>query len=186
MRKAIISFVMSVRASAQKEQFGSHWTDFHNFEYFSKTPQQIQVSLKSEKNNGYLTCKAIYIKNTSRPVLIRMRTFSDKHCRENQNTHLCSITFFSNIVPFKRQRGKSFYSRTGQRRQYGSCASHAEYVRLYIYIYIYIHTHTHTHTHTLAHTHTHTHTEYAILAVMPLQQWLHQSAWNLHYTYINP
>jgi len=29
LRKATISFVMSVRLSVLMEQFGSHWTDFH-------------------------------------------------------------------------------------------------------------------------------------------------------------
>jgi hypothetical protein len=29
LRKAAISFIMSVRPSVRMEQFGSHWTDFH-------------------------------------------------------------------------------------------------------------------------------------------------------------
>ena len=29
LRKATISFVMSVRPSVRLEQLGSHWTDFH-------------------------------------------------------------------------------------------------------------------------------------------------------------
>jgi len=29
VRKATISFVMSVRLSVRMEQLGSHWTDFH-------------------------------------------------------------------------------------------------------------------------------------------------------------
>jgi hypothetical protein len=53
LRKATISFVMSVRM----EHLVSHWTDFHEFLYLSifrkKTRfLKIQVSLKSDKNNG--------------------------------------------------------------------------------------------------------------------------------------
>jgi hypothetical protein len=29
LRKATVSFVMSARPSLRFEQFGSHWTDFH-------------------------------------------------------------------------------------------------------------------------------------------------------------
>jgi hypothetical protein len=30
----------------------------------------------------------------SRSVVVRMKNVSDKSCRENQNTHLCSVTYF--------------------------------------------------------------------------------------------
>ena len=49
---------MYVRPSVVKDQLGSHWTDFHESWYFSifrKITEKIQVSLKSEKNNGYFT-----------------------------------------------------------------------------------------------------------------------------------
>jgi len=39
------------------EYLGSHWTDFHeilNFGIFKKSDGKNQVSLKSDKNNGYL------------------------------------------------------------------------------------------------------------------------------------
>jgi len=64
LRKATISFVMSVRPFVRMEQLGSHWTDFHEiymsifrkmfnlYEYLSKN---VQVSLKSDKNNRYFT-----------------------------------------------------------------------------------------------------------------------------------
>jgi hypothetical protein len=38
------------------EQLGFHWTDFHEILYlclFGKSVEQIQVSLKYEKNNGH-------------------------------------------------------------------------------------------------------------------------------------
>jgi hypothetical protein len=44
--------------SFRMEQLGSHWTDFHEILYlriFRKYVEKIQVSLKSDKNNGYFT-----------------------------------------------------------------------------------------------------------------------------------
>jgi hypothetical protein len=44
--------------SFRMEQHGSHWTDFMKFGFlriFRKSVEKIQVSLKSDKNNGYLT-----------------------------------------------------------------------------------------------------------------------------------
>jgi hypothetical protein len=60
LRKATISFVMSVRPSVsiRMEQLDSRWTDFHeilHFSVFRKTVEKIQVSLKSDKNNGHFT-----------------------------------------------------------------------------------------------------------------------------------
>jgi hypothetical protein len=57
LRKAIISFVVSVCLSVRVEQLGSHWKDFHEILYFSifrKSANKIQVSSKSDKNNGIL------------------------------------------------------------------------------------------------------------------------------------
>jgi hypothetical protein len=62
LRKATISFVMSVclavrpsvRPSVRMEQFGFHWTGFHEILYFSifrKSVEKIQISLKSGKKN---------------------------------------------------------------------------------------------------------------------------------------
>jgi hypothetical protein len=42
--------------SVGMEQLGSHWMDFHEILYvFSKIVAEIQVSLKSDNNNGYFT-----------------------------------------------------------------------------------------------------------------------------------
>ena len=48
--------------------------------------------------------------------------------------------------------------------------------------YKYARARAHTYTHT--HTHTHTHTGCLILVAFPLQQWLHERASLLRYTYI--
>ena len=77
-RKVTISFVMSVRPSVRMEQLGFHWMDFQEVWYLLK---KIQVSLKSDKNNGHFAqILCIYI-----PLWIhlRMRNVSDKSCRQN-------------------------------------------------------------------------------------------------------
>jgi len=57
VRKIAISFVMSARPSVCIE-LGSHWTAFHKIWYlgiFRNYVDEIKVSLKSDKNNGYFT-----------------------------------------------------------------------------------------------------------------------------------
>jgi len=77
-------------------------------------------------------------------ILLRMRNFSDKSCRENQNTFCVQWLFFlSKIEPFMRKCGKIWYSQTGHRWQYGACALHAGYLRLQ----------------------THTHSQYVLLII---------------------
>jgi hypothetical protein len=82
---------MSVCPSVRIEQFGSHWTDFHQIWYLiilPKSVQKTQGSLKSHKMTGTVredlgTCMAI-----PRTVLLGMRIDSEKKSRrENQNTY---------------------------------------------------------------------------------------------------
>jgi hypothetical protein len=50
--------------SVHMEHLGSHWTDFHEIWYlriFRTSVEKIQVPLKSDKNNGYLTWISMYI-----------------------------------------------------------------------------------------------------------------------------
>jgi hypothetical protein len=64
LRKATISFVMSVRLSVRMLQLGSHWMNFHKILYFSffrKSVEKIQVSLKSDETNGYFTLTHMHI-----------------------------------------------------------------------------------------------------------------------------
>jgi hypothetical protein len=53
LRKATI-----ICPSIRMKQLGSQWTDFHevlHLSIFLKSVQKIQISLKSDKNNGYCT-----------------------------------------------------------------------------------------------------------------------------------
>jgi hypothetical protein len=52
-----MSVRLSVCVSVHMEQLGSHWMDFHEILHlmiFQKSVEKIQVSLKSDKNSGYL------------------------------------------------------------------------------------------------------------------------------------
>jgi len=77
------------------EQLGSHWTDFHEIWYlgtFRKSVKEIQVSLKSDKNNQYFTYTFI-----SRSILLRNEKCWDESCTENQNTHFMFSNYFFRI-----------------------------------------------------------------------------------------
>jgi hypothetical protein len=97
-RKATIRLVMSVRLSLRMDKLSSHWTDFHYIWYFRiflKSVEKIQVSLKSDKNNGHFTWRPIHIFFIiSRYFLLRMRNVSYRSCRENQNTYFVFKNFF--------------------------------------------------------------------------------------------
>jgi len=87
-KKTKISFVMSVRLPARMQQLGSHRTGFHEIWYFSifrNFIEKIRVSeyltqiidiLHEDLNKFFI----IY-----RSVLLRMKNFSRKICRETQN-----------------------------------------------------------------------------------------------------
>jgi hypothetical protein len=58
LRKATISFVMSVRPPARMEQLGCHLTDFHkilSLPVFRNSGEEFLVSLKFAENNEYFT-----------------------------------------------------------------------------------------------------------------------------------
>jgi hypothetical protein len=99
-RKATMSFVKCISPSVRMGQLGSHWTDFHEIWYlhvFQKSVEKIRVSLKSDKNNSTLYeafCIYTFV-TVSRWILLRMRNFSDKSCRENQNTRFNFNIYFS-------------------------------------------------------------------------------------------
>jgi hypothetical protein len=55
---------MSVRLAVRMEELGFQWKDLHEIWYlslFRKSVEKIQVSLKSDKNDGYFTWRSMYI-----------------------------------------------------------------------------------------------------------------------------
>jgi hypothetical protein len=80
------------------EQLGSPWTALHEICYLSISQncvENIQVSLKSDNNSRYFTEDECIFKIIPHSILFRMRTVSDRRCREHKKTHiLYVITFF--------------------------------------------------------------------------------------------
>ena len=67
--------------ASSRLSFGSQWTDFHGIWYltiFRKSVEKIQVSLKSDNNNRYCTCRPIYIIGLSRSILLITGNVSQK------------------------------------------------------------------------------------------------------------
>jgi len=56
--------------------------------------EKIQISLKSDKNDATLREDQYTFWIVSRSIL-RVRNFSDKFCRQNQDTHFIFSNFFS-------------------------------------------------------------------------------------------
>ena len=70
---------------------------------FGKYVEKIQVSSKSDKNNGYFTWRRNTYLIISRSILIRIRNISGKSLEKIKTHILCSITFFfSKIVSIMR------------------------------------------------------------------------------------
>ena len=165
MRKVTISFIMSVLLAVCIEKLGCHWTDFHevwHLSTFRKSVQKIQVSLETTGITGTLHEDQCVFLIIPRSVLPRMRNVSDKSCRVNQNIRLRSITFFSKIVPFYYKSAKMYILEPDRLRLTLWCMRIACWIPTAI----------------------NTHSEYVILITFLLQQWLHERAAMLHYTYI--
>jgi hypothetical protein len=72
--------------------------DFHEiyFIIFLKSVEEIQDSLKSNKNNGNLNEDQYTFLVISLSVLLRVENVSDKLCRENQNIRFIFNNIFEN------------------------------------------------------------------------------------------
>ena len=98
------------------ERLGSHWTAFHESLYWSifrKSVEKNHVSLKSDNNNGYFTWRRYTFMIISRQILLKMRSVSDKSCRENKYTHFMFSDLFSENRAIYEITWKN-YSRAGQ------------------------------------------------------------------------
>jgi hypothetical protein len=104
LRKTIISFFMSICPSVRPHGTirvsldGFSWN--YVFEVFQRSVEEIQVSLKSDKNNGYFTWRRFHIYHN---ISLNSSWNVDKSCRKIKTHILCSITFFPlKILPFMR------------------------------------------------------------------------------------
>ena len=126
--------------------------------FFEKTVEKIQVSLKSDKNNGTLHEDQYTILIISHSLLLRMRNVSDKIHKGNQDTHFVFSNFFFQKSCRLRYNVEK-YCRAGQ-----TTDDSMEHAHCMLNNLSYRHTNTHTHTHS----------QYVILFSFPLQQWLQE------------
>jgi hypothetical protein len=95
--KTTISFVMSVREHGITRLPLDGFSINLIFHYFSKSVEQIKISLKSDNNRGVTLREGLRtFMIISRWIFPKMRNASDKSCRENQNSHFifCNYFFF--------------------------------------------------------------------------------------------
>jgi len=94
LRKATISFIMSVHLSA--------WNDSFIFEYLSKIlPRKFMLHLNRRRIAGtfHEDCQTYLI--VSRSLFLRMKNVSDKFVEEIKTHILCPITFFLNRTVYE-------------------------------------------------------------------------------------
>ena len=78
------------------EQLGSYCTDFNEILYlrlFRKSVKKIQVSLKSDTNNGYFTQKHFQIFDNISLNSLRMKNVEEKSCRKIFKTFCVQYLF---------------------------------------------------------------------------------------------
>jgi hypothetical protein len=79
------------------EHLGSHWADFYELNilaFFEKSVKEIEVYLKSVKNNGYFTRRPIYVYDHISLSSSKNDKSFRQNCRESQNTFLVHNFFF--------------------------------------------------------------------------------------------
>jgi len=103
LQKVTISFVMSVclsnHPSVCMEQISSHWMNFYEIWYliiFLKSVEKIQVSLKSDKNNGHFTWWSIHFWSHLTHFFLEWDMFETNVVQKIETHILSSITFFKN------------------------------------------------------------------------------------------
>ena len=102
MRKAKVSFLLSVRPFIRMEQLCSYRKDFHERWYlsiFRKSVETIKVSLNMTRITYTLYEYQCTFLVTPRSVLLGMKNISNKLCRENQYTYFIWL-FFSKLIRF--------------------------------------------------------------------------------------
>jgi hypothetical protein len=113
-RQATISFVMSVRLSAWNNSATTRriFMKFCISVFFRKSAEKIQVSFKSDKNNGHFIRKTMYF-FTSRSIILTIRYILEEICTEKRYSHFMFNNVLSKIVLFMRQCEKNS-CRTGE------------------------------------------------------------------------
>ena len=105
LRKATIGFIVLVRPSVRMNSsapMGQIFMKFDTWVFFPREYDEKTHSLQSDKNNDTLHEDISIFVIISRWILIRMRSVSDKSCRENQKTRsLFRIVFPNNRTVYE-------------------------------------------------------------------------------------
>jgi len=83
---------VSVCVCPRMKQLGSRWTNFYEIAIWVF----FRISVQENSNVLKMWCvlsTRTYLRIISRWIVPRMRNGSDKRCRENRNTFLCSVNF---------------------------------------------------------------------------------------------
>jgi len=131
------------------------------FTYFSKIFEEIQVSLKSDKNNGYFSWRPMYIYDHISLFSLEWEMFQTKIVEKIKMHILCSITFFPR---------KSFHLWDKVEKHCGAGEATKTMWRFHITCWI--------------RKAKNTLSELVIFIEFPLQQWLQVRALTLRYTSI--
>ena len=94
LRKATISFVMSVRLSGENNSVGNARIFIKpDIRLFFKNCRKNSVFIQTFKNAVYCTWRPVYIFVNISLSCSQNEDFSNKRCRENQNTHFMFNNF---------------------------------------------------------------------------------------------
>jgi len=110
LRKATFSFVMFVRPFSWNNlaHTESMFMIFYIWELSGKLVMEVQVSLKSDRNNGYITWRTIYIFLSHRAhFFLEWELFRTDLQRKPKHTFYAQYFFFSKIVLFKKKTWKT-------------------------------------------------------------------------------
>jgi hypothetical protein len=154
---------MSVHLSARMVQsapMGWIFMKFYIWEFFENLSAKCKFHSNLTRIMGTVHGNQYTFLIISCSFLLRLRNVSDEFCRDNQNTHFISSNFFGNPavceVMWKNIVEPERPQMTVRRICISRCIPKA----------------------------TNTLSEYVLLIAFPLQQWLHECASMLHYTYV--
>jgi hypothetical protein len=122
-KRLLASLCMSVRLSVSPH--GITWLLLDAlswnfiFSIFPNSVEKIQLSLKSDENNGTLHEDQYTFFILSLSLSLKMINVPNKACRENQNTHFIFNYFFNRAVMI--ECWDTLHSRIGHRGQYCAC-----------------------------------------------------------------